>query len=369
MPTIHGILANENFIGPVHVEGREAIANLFPLDKRCGIYVLHFANTMVYVGQSVDVTRRYVEHRRNHNDIVEMSFKQVKRSDLDLVEKFTRDQLQDTGHILRGVVGIIQLPGKADFDPIMPAEDQEKWVIDVEYVDYSGSRMINPALRSTYTGRFSRLKKKAYYYDVIAVLKAYTKIGIPRVRASEDSFWSCSCLPKSNVYSRINIHWQEVLSAFEHEKEINFSFHFAMSPFTKSDLIKEYFSRFQTFPFGIAANDEGYNLVIDVEYEEFIEEVLENFDLDLPGDLNEYLSYFFDKYPGIIISNHRYDPGGHDQINFTVKGKEQALQLLQEEDVIRAIRRMNLRLMRMGPCNYRSSHCLDLADQLVYEDR
>ena len=90
MSTIHDILANENFIGPIHVEGREAIANLFPLDKRCGIYVLHFANSMAYVGQSVDVTRRYIEHRRNHNDIVEMSFKQIKRSDLDLVEKFTR---------------------------------------------------------------------------------------------------------------------------------------------------------------------------------------------------------------------------------------------------------------------------------------
>jgi hypothetical protein len=66
--------------------------------------------------------------------------------------------------------------------------------------------------------------------DVVEVLQEYVAIGIPRARASEESFWSCTCLPASGVYSRININWQEVLTAFTAEEELCFSFHVALSP-------------------------------------------------------------------------------------------------------------------------------------------
>jgi hypothetical protein len=364
---IFATLADEGFAPPLYVEGREAIANLFLKNKRCGIYVLHFADGMAYVGQSVDAARRYTEHRRNHQDIQQLSFKVCKHVDLNWVEKHMREVLQGKGFTLRGVVGVVQLPGNADFDLVMDPADQERWLADISMVDLQGSRMVNPALRSTYTGKFERLRNKRYFADVVEVLRLYVEVGIPRARAAEDSFWSCSCLPKSNVYSRININWQEVLSAYEQDGEIVFSFHFARSHLECGEPFAEYFDRIGPFCFGICANETTWGPVFDESYSDLIPEILETIDFTPPDNLFPVLTYFFDEFPGIIISGHSYEPGGTDQIRFIVRGREQALNLLHEEDVIRAIRHFNLRLMRLGPSPYKSSHCLDLADLLVYE--
>ncbi|MCC6177254.1 MAG: hypothetical protein IT305_18265 [Chloroflexi bacterium] len=69
------------------VAGRESVAQLFPRDRRRGIYVLHFANGQHYVGQSVEVVRRYGDHRRNHPDIAEISFREVPQDALDTEEE------------------------------------------------------------------------------------------------------------------------------------------------------------------------------------------------------------------------------------------------------------------------------------------
>jgi hypothetical protein len=360
-------LQNEGFGEPLYVEGREAVTNLFQKGERCGIYVLHFADGMAYVGKSVDVTRRYVEHRRDHADIQRISFKAVKEGDLDRAEWETRELLQGKGFVLRGVVGVVQLAGRADFDLVMSPEEQERWLSDLTYVDYSGSRMVNPALRRTYTGRFQRLGNKPFFPDVVDVLKQYARIGIPKTRASEDSFWSCSCLPKSHVYARININWQEVLSAFEQDGEIIFSFHFARSQLENGELFAEYFDHTGPIPFYLTGDETGYEADFDLTDPELLNEARDLYDLEPPEELQDTLASFFEDYPGMVIANHSYKPGGKDQINFMVRGKEQALNLLHEKDVISAIRHFNLRLMRLGPSPYKSSHCLDLADLLVYE--
>ena len=47
------------------VEGRVSIADLYPSERRrCGIYLLEHADGMHYVGQSVDVVRRFDQHRK-----------------------------------------------------------------------------------------------------------------------------------------------------------------------------------------------------------------------------------------------------------------------------------------------------------------
>jgi hypothetical protein len=51
------------------VYGRASIAYLFKPQKRCGIYVLGFSNSEFYVGQALDVTRRYAQHRKTYSDI------------------------------------------------------------------------------------------------------------------------------------------------------------------------------------------------------------------------------------------------------------------------------------------------------------
>src|SRR6476659_715182 len=98
---IDELLAAKGFPPTQHVEGREAIANLFSGGKRCGIYVLHFADGRYYVGQSVDVTRRYVEHRKNHTVIVKLSFQEVAQAELTSVETMIMHLLKEQGLSLR----------------------------------------------------------------------------------------------------------------------------------------------------------------------------------------------------------------------------------------------------------------------------
>lgn len=70
-----------------HVHGRASIADLFKPQKRRGIYVLRFSNGEFYVGQAVDVTRRYAQHRKTYSDIEEIAFKPVPKDKLGEEER------------------------------------------------------------------------------------------------------------------------------------------------------------------------------------------------------------------------------------------------------------------------------------------
>jgi hypothetical protein len=364
---IDGLLSSRNFPPAYHVEGREAIANLFSSKKRCGIYVLHFADGRYYVGKTVDVNRRYVEHRRNHPDIVRLSFKLIEQAELATVELETMHYLKAQGLSLRNIQGIDPPPGLADFDLIMHPTAQDRWLRDVGAIDLSGSRLVDPELRSKYHGRYLRFAAKPYASDVIDVLREYVAIGIPRARASEESFWSCSCLPASQVYARVNINWQEVLTAWTVEDELYFSFHLALSPLNFGTQLSAYYRRFPNQNIVISLDEAG-DFVIDGEWQDAdMQEYGEEDHFGMPSELNGLLSDLFATFPTIAIQDHRYKPGGDDQVRVIVGGKADALALLQDEEIRRAIRVLNLRLMRLGPSPYRTSHCLDLADQLVDE--
>jgi len=366
---IDALLSSRDFPPAYYVEGREAIANLFSGGKRCGIYVLHFADGRYYVGQSIDVTRRYVQHRGNHPDIVRLSFKLVGQPELTKVELETMHFLKGQGLSLRNIQGIDPPPGLADFDLMMDQTAQDRWVTDMTSTDVSGSRMVNPELRSKYHGRYLRLAAKPYAADVSDVLREYAAVGLPRARASEESFWSCSCLPASQVYSRVNINWQEVLTAFTMEDHLYFSFHLALSPLYFGSQLSAYFRLFPNLDIDIALDEAGEFVISGTGQDEDLQEYREQDGFAMPSELNGLLSELFDTFPTIAIQDHRYKPGGDDQVRIIVGGKEDALALLQDEEMRRAIRVLNLRLMRLGPSPYRTSHCLDLADRLVNETR
>jgi hypothetical protein len=80
-------LSDLGFTETFAIEGRASIADLFKPNKRCGIYVLHTSNGEHYAGQAIDVTRRYVQHLKTHNDIVKISFKRVPQKKLNQEEQ------------------------------------------------------------------------------------------------------------------------------------------------------------------------------------------------------------------------------------------------------------------------------------------
>jgi predicted GIY-YIG superfamily endonuclease len=93
----------DGFSQPHHVQGRDSIADLFPSGKRCGLYILQFSDGEIYAGQALDVTRRYVQHRKVHCDIEKISFKRVAKKTLNEEERTLIWMLEHEGYRLRNI--------------------------------------------------------------------------------------------------------------------------------------------------------------------------------------------------------------------------------------------------------------------------
>ncbi len=306
------------FTPALFVRGRASIADLFTPRRRCGIYVLHFTDGRLYVGQAAEVTRRYVQHRKTYTDIEKISFKVVGRKELNAEERHVMGTLETGGLTLRNITFASVPQGDSDFDLIMPPEEQERWLHDLGWIDGAGSRLTNPDLRQRYHERFQRFSGLPNAPQVIEVLRDYVRLGIPAIRRGEVSFWACSCLPgfpsASDVYSRVNINWQEVMTAHSHRGALWFDMHLARSPLKRA------------------------------------------FGPPLHGLRR--------RYPGADFDGHGYAPGGSDQMRVVIPART-VQKFIADPQVLPAIRLLNFRLMKKGPCTFGRYHCLDLADRLI----
>lgn len=303
-----------------YVLGRPSIADLFPPKRRCGIYVLHFTDGWYYVGQAIDVTRRYAQHRQNHHDIERISFKSYSAKNLNKYEQTIIAELEENGYKLRNVALVSMPHWDSDFDALMSPREQREWLSNLNLLNARGERADNPELRQRYRNKFQQLEKLPLYQDVVQILREYVHKCIPSVVEGEMSFWCCTCLPHYNdptvkIYSRINIYWQEVFSAYLHHGQPYFSFHLARSPLTTS---------FGPHLFGLKI-----------------------------------------RYRSLKVTDHYYKPGGHDQCNLVIGSITETKRLLNDVKVLPAIREFNLRLSKKGANVFSRYHCLDLADRLI----
>jgi len=303
-----------------YIEGRASIADLVKPGKRCGIYLLHFSDGQYYVGQAIDVTRRYVQHRKHHVDIQQLSFMPVRRAALDESERVAIGMLESEGARLRNITFMSMPLGDSDFDLIMPDAQQKRWLTDLSFVDSEGSRPVHPELRQRYSRKFMQFQQQKFAQPAIQVLRSYIQKCTPAIRRGEISFWSCSCLPSyrgggSHVYTRVNVFWQEVLTIYS-TSDLLFTWQVAKSPLEQAYGKSLFWLRLQ--------------------------------------------------FPTLFIDPHRqYKTGGADQIRLGIRGADAALHLLDNQYVVKAARLMNLRLMRKGACTFNRYHCLDLADQII----
>ncbi len=313
------MLERLGFDPALFVRGRASIADRFSPEKRCGIYVLHFENGDFYVGQAINVVRRYAQHRVTYADIEKVSFKPILSDDLDDEERHVIGILETEGYLLRNITFASMPKGDSDFDLIMPAEDQERWLHDLKWIDSAGTRVANPDLRQRYRSKFDRFVDMPHAAHVMDVLRDYVRFSIPAIRRGEVSFWACSCLPVfvspiDFAYSRININWQEVLTAYSDGNEPWFSMHLARSPIEQA--------------FG------------------------------------QSLRRLRQRYPKVEQGDIEYAPGGSDQTHF-IMDAENLRAMIRDPQILPAIRLFNLRLVKKGPCTYGRYHCLDLADRLI----
>lgn len=324
MTDIDAVLHTRSYGDPMYVRGRASIADLIapkPTGARCGIYVLHFEEGQYYCGQARDVTRRYVQHRKVHPDIVKISFRRVPEDRLDAQERADVAALEAAGIRLRNVALVSVPPGESDFDLIMPTEEQQEWLRDAERVEESGERADDPALRERYARRYQQFAQSAHAAESIEVLERYVRTTIPVPKRSEMSFWYCSCMPSSRnpamtLYTRINVNWQTVFEVREASGRLEFVWYLPREPLRRA--------------FG------------------------------------PLLWRLRRRYGLLSVRRSPLVQGDRLQVNIVVGGAEMAKQLLEDREVLAAARRFNLRLMRMGPAaNGHRYHCLDLADRLL----
>lgn len=320
MVEISETLESLGFSSTWYVKERTSIAELVPKKGRCGIYVLWFENGEFYVGKTEDVTRRFLDHRRNFNDLVRVSFQKTAKRDLDLVEDNIIGEFERRQQPLRNIAKTSYSPAGSDFELVMSPEEQKAWLNKPSLFRHDGTRTNDPDLRRKYDARFKMLWTKPLIGRAIEVLGQYVDTCVPCPMRSEMSFWGVSSLPSYRgqgitVYSRININWQEVFTVSLQEDELCFSWQVARS--------------------------------------------------SLEAVFGESLESIWERHPEIGYSDFYYKPGGQDQCELAIQSPELALAVLNDNDVTNSMRVMNLRLMNKGPCVYGKYHCFALADQIL----
>ena len=118
------LIARLGFPSLHNVSGRHSIAELIGKSKnRCGIYLLHFDSGTYYIGQAVDVVRRFGQHRKMHLDIIGFSFLPASKATLDEQERLLIQTAEINGLPLTNRIHISTVIGKTDLDSVLNEEE------------------------------------------------------------------------------------------------------------------------------------------------------------------------------------------------------------------------------------------------------
>src|SRR5215212_3155097 len=322
------MLTELGFTVSVDVRGRRSIADLLPKSRnRCGIYLLEFADGLFYIGQALDVVRRFSQHRKLHDDIVRWGFRAVKRRNLDAVERELIHRAPSLRLTLTNKVHVSHIVGETDLDELLAPDEQQSWranpaktsAQDVRLnVDADGSQ------RTRYKGQWSSFRDRDDLSQLLGLLRLCIHGCVPAYRRTEYSFWSVSCMPSTNAASfprlaavNMNIMETFVVDHPKHEPNNVLSF----VNLSKARLLEQYPSK----------------------------------------------QAFYRQYPGTQWRQSNYQAAGEDQMHLVLGNLSSAIRVLADPAVQSAAGLLNLRLMRKGGNIYARYHCFELADQLIGE--
>lgn len=214
----------------------------------------------------------------------------------------------------------------------MSPADQQRYLEDLDFTPVDGDRITNEEQRAKHAKKYAKLLTLPLVNDALDIAAVYVAETIPLARKLEAEYWSVTCLPhypKTDLYLRINLNWQ------------------------------------MTFNIAYRVDEESGQPSLDCAWElprEFAVEIFEN-------PLDEVIFEFIDLYnipnfsgcvlPSFLVAGHP------DQVTVTSYSAESALNLLNTEMFLYACRVFNLHLMRRGKVMWRTSHCYDLADELL----
>lgn len=309
----------------IYSKNRISLAECFSKNNRCGIYILQFENGDFYVGQAVDVVRRFAQHRKQNSDIAYISFKEVARELLAKIERETIFNLENRQKVLRNIAIVSVTQGDTDLDLIISKEDQSCWFTNFKKIKLDTERFEYPQQRQKYANKYIKFKRHEYFEDIVALLQSYVLSSIPFPRKTEYSFWACTILPGRNILVRVNLFWQETFCIREgvfHDPKTN----------------KKEIGLFIVFFVSKSVLQNYYN------YENLLKE-----------------------FESLEFGNHIYKPAGQDQQQIIIDAWEYN-DFFFKKGVWEAAKVFNLNLMRKGGCIFNRYHCFDLADEALRID-
>lgn len=201
--TRSAIIASLGFPETVDVRGRLSLADLFAKSKsRTGIYLLEFANQTFYIGQAVEVCRRFAQHCANVGEIVGFTFLPIRAAALDETERGLIRSAEAAGLPLTNRVHVSTVLGETDFDLLVAPAEQEAWLASwprlVQHTRAEVRLPPNAPARIRTAQAFTRLSDHSMWNQVRECLQIYSAGCLPFPTLTQLSFWSVSCLPSTN---------------------------------------------------------------------------------------------------------------------------------------------------------------------------
>lgn len=296
--------------------------------KRCGIYCLAFSDGQHYIGQAVDVTRRFVQHRHNYSDIVEFAYIPVPKAKLNTVEKELIYKAETLGVTLRNVVHVSSVVGDADLDLLLPVPEQDSWleaVPNLSGVDSDSPKIMLPeSQRARFAVNFENLCSNPLGSSAIALLGRYLIGCVPFPRLTEYSFWSVSCMPSTNKNT-----WPRLFCVNAASMEL--------------------------FVAGWDKETRSFWAFMTVDEDTLIKHW---------PDPEQFSKHF----PFVEYFSRGYRDAGQSQITLRVTGEECMALLLTDAGVCKAAAALNLRVMRKRPNFYMQFHCAQLVNLALTSD-
>lgn len=311
------------FPGLELASGLRSVSHLFGKTKpRCGIYLLAFDDGALYIGQAVDVVRRFAQHRKNYPDIAGFSFLPTPKGRLDKVEIDLIHRADRAKLSLRNCEHVSNVAGETDLDYLISPDEQERWLaqpLEMNASDTSSRMRLPPQHESRHAHNYRQFLAHPYHEEVVEMLRLYINRCLPQPRLTEYSFWSLSCMPSTNA------------STWPRMAVVNLGM-------------------MEAFVLCFNKKDSSDNLA-------FVTVAAENL-LQQLEKKNKYLDVD-------DADNRGYRDAGQDQVTL-LTSFDGMRALLADPDVQDAARLLALRVMRKGATIYAKHHCQQLAD-LVFK--
>lgn len=313
-----------------NVESLLSIAHLFGTSKkRCGVYCLGFRGDIFYIGQAVDVVRRFAQHRRNYDDIILFYFMPAPKNQLDEIEKGLIYKAEAIGVKLKNAVHVSSILGETDFDLVMPIDEQEAWLSANSRLpaipDEYAPRIILPERQLVrFSKNLDQFTKHPLRTSALTLLKKYICECIPVPRRAEYSFWSVSCMPSTNKNT-----WPRLFCVNAASMEL-----FVVGWKKSSNLLWS---------------------VLTVD-EDVLMQYWPNPDA------------FLERFSSVELYSRGYRDAGQNQITLCSSGNDVGL-LLADPGVCKAAAALALRVMRKRANFYMQYHCSPLVDQALLRSK